>query len=634
MKFNPRLALSIAGNLLAIVSFAQDCDSKGNKKSNKILAKAQEAQTEKQWAEAKANGHLALKTDSNNIDARYFLAHLYLEMGQEKNALQWFTALEQTCPELEPELDLILAELHGRMNNHKEAVSYYDKVLASNFSELWKEERDYHHAMDELLSNPVPFNPQLVPGVSTDEDEYLAYFTADESEIYFTRRYLKDSKSQITAFTVEEFFMAQRQGESYSKGEVLSSPFNQRLDEGGPSLTATNHEMFLTVCRDAGEGRSNCDIFYTHKKWGYWTELVPLPAPINLPDSWESQPSVSPDGKTLYFVSSRAGGYGGLDIYRVNRLPNGQWGAVENLGPDVNTARDDKAPFIHADSQTLYFASRGHVSVGGFDLFKCQLNTGDVQNLGIPINSPQDELGLMVSLDGKRAFFASNQLQGEGGWDLYSFDLHEAARPQDVFMIKGQLESLDQIPAITLRNLKNNEAFQLEVDSASGDYLMIVDREEGADFLLSMQGENQAFQSQYISADSIETDASFQSQLQSPQLKQGQAYTLNNIQFAHNSYALNPRAQAEIAAFAEYLQNNPKIKIRIEGHTDAVGNSQENLILSEQRAQVVLDALVDLGVAKSRLRAQGFGASKPIASNETDAGRAMNRRTVFVIQDY
>ena len=275
-------------------------------------------------------------------------------------------------------------------------------------------------------------------------------------------------------------------------GELMPKPFNLYDNEGGASLTIDNNELFLTIC-DSVNGYNNCDIYHTRRIDSLWMPLEKLLFPVNKSDTWESQPSISADGKTLLFSSIRPGGKGGSDIYSVQRKSNGTWGNLTSLS--INTKGDEKSPFLHPDGQTLYFSSDGYLGMGGLDVYFVKKDTsgnwGEPQNIGYPINSEANDLGLFVSTDGKTAYFSSNKLKGKGGWDLYQFPLYKEARPERVLFLKGEV--LDEFgdpliaSSISLRSVKGNELKEIEVDNQTGRYVAAVVLEKDEDVILTVE---------------------------------------------------------------------------------------------------------------------------------------------------
>ena len=216
-------------------------------------------------------------------------------------------------------------------------------------------------------------------------------------------------------------------------------------------------------------------IYFSEKNDGIWGDIQSLNAKICPKYSWESQPSLSSDGKTLFFASDRDGGYGGIDIYKITKNYLGVWGEPVNLGPNINSPNNEKSPFLHPDGKTLYFASDNFPSLGGYDIFiskKDSLNNWQKsKNIGYPINTSYNEISLFVTTDGKKAIFASNNLEGIGGWDMYSFDLNEDIQPERVLFLKGNIydEQGDVINdiEIEIKNLKTQEIKKIKVNNGN-----------------------------------------------------------------------------------------------------------------------------------------------------------------------
>ena len=324
-------------------------------------------------------------------------------------------------------------------------------------------------------------------------------------------------------------------------------------------------------------------------------------------------------------------------MYIIRKNEKGDWSDLKNLGKNINTKDNEKSPFLHTDNQTLFFASNQFPSVGGYDIFYSQKDSlGSWQkpkNIGFPINTVSDELGLFVSTDGKKAYFASNQLEGVGGWDLYSFDLYDEAKPKKVLFLKGELNdennNLLHDASIQLKNIRTKENQQIFVQN--GEYTIAITLDEGDDILLSINKKGYAFNSTYISSDDDGFSSPNKIDFEVEKLGNGKAFRLDNIYFASNSFELNNISKEILLAFSDYLKLNNSLRLAIHGHTDNIGSASANLLLSKNRAKEVSSFLLDNGVKKERLDFQGFGEQKPITTNETDKGRAQNRRTEFVI---
>ncbi len=398
--------------------------------------------------------------------------------------------------------------------------------------------------------------------------------------------------------------------------------------------------LIYTICKYTDGGNYyNCDICYSENVGNnQWNKIKNLGKNVNSPKNWESQPSISSDGKVLYFVSDRSGGYGGYDIYKTLKGANGEWSVPINMGPTINTAGNEKSPFIHTDSQTLYFASDGWQGLGGFDIFFIKLGTEnkwkEPKNIGYPINSIYDDAGFFVSTDGRFGYFASNQIKGVGGWDIFYFDLYEGARPEKVGFIKGELKDEKTNEPITarieLKNIKTKQITEIPVDTLTGKYVAVFPFKN--DYILTIKKDDYAYESKYISTKDETFLQPAKVDIQIKSIEVGASYQLKDINFATNSYVLVEESKNIIDGFIEFLKEHPKVTIEIQGYTDDIGNDKDNLILSENRANSVYQYLIEKGIMTSRLSFKGYGETKPVVPNINDENRAKNRRTVFVIK--
>ena len=635
-------------SLLAQPELGQ-CDQEIDEKVAAQIPRAQSAWQKGNYREAERYLMRAVNLNEEYADALYLLAELMLRKKELLKAEALYAKLYEVCPDYKPEVAYFLGLMYLERGRLAEAITLIQTFL-DNPERSFGLDEEAKQALVEaklrqrLFNNPVDFDPQPVEEVSTPADEYLATISPDQRYLFFTRRSRKKQRRDGPAARVrmvEEFSRAQRlPNGKFSRGEPLASPFNQNFNEGGPSITADNTELYFTVCQNL-DGYRNCDIYYAEQdEFGYWTTPRSIGDHINRRDTWESQPSVSAEGKALYFASNRDGGYGELDLYVVERLPSGDWSKPRNLGPEINTKRNEKTPFIHSDSQTLYFTSDGHPGLGGFDVFYAkQLSDSlwdEPVNIGYPINGKNDDLGLFVSLDGRTAYFASNKINDQNGWDLFSFTLPVEARPQEVALISGTVKregiESDTATRIQIRNLRTREVTEIKADAQTGRYAKVVNVDrEPADLIVSVKKRGAAFSSRYISGDSLQSGGVSKAKLRLASLEVGREYTLNDIRFASNSYALDEVARRVIDEFVLYLKDNPGLSADIQGHTDNVGDDQSNLTLSRQRAKSVYDYVVSQGVDPQRLSHHGYGEQRPIESNASEKGRAQNRRTVFVV---
>ncbi|HRJ36110.1 MAG TPA: OmpA family protein, partial [Flavobacteriales bacterium] len=419
-------------------------------------------------------------------------------------------------------------------------------------------------------------------------------------------------------------------------------------------ISVDNKELIVCACRKDNKRKpdyNNCDLYGTkyervtnpttgklEYKWG---ELVNLGPNINTPEGWEAQPSLSADGRTLYFavVRETPGQDPNMDIYYSTRDDKGNWTPAKPLAA-INTSGNEKTPFMHSDSKTLYFSAEvgeKYWGAGGYDIFftrqKADGSWTTPQNIGYPINSTEDEPGMIVSTDGKLAYYSSSKLKGSKGYDIYRFELPEFARPEKVIIVKGQVTDENGDPLanakIEISYTGDNKKEIVKVDPTDGKYAAVVNVQNGNDAVVTVKAEDRTFDSKLIAANSSTVVKA--ADLKAEKLEIGKAYTIKDILFASNSFELSAASKFVIDQFIVFLKENPNIKIAIHGHTDDRGVPAENLKLSDNRAKAVMDYIVSKGVAANRLSAQGFGQNKPKAPNTSEENRRQNRRTEFVI---
>lgn len=624
------------------------CEQRVEEIAEKQLPKAIRAWNAKNYREVERYLEKAVRMDSEYGHALYLLGELNMRKGDLRKAQFLWEKLLEVCPTYKPEISFYLGVMYVEGNKMDKAIPLLEAFLANQerdfgFDREAKEALKDARLKKSLFANAIPFDPKPVSRLSTPADEYLASISPNQQIMFFTRRSRKINRKDgpaAKARMVEEFCRSDRREDGdFEPGAPLPSPFNSSYNEGGPSITGDNTELYFTVCEDL-DGYKNCDIYFTEiDDLGYWSTPRSVGDHINRRDTWESQASVTANGDYLYFSSDRPGGVGGLDIYRCKRLEDGTWSAPEILSAEVNTRRDEKSPFIHSDSRTLYFTSNGHPGLGGFDIFFAKASNDSTWekplNIGYPINSEEDDLGLFVSLDGKTGYFASNTLRANTGWDLYQFEMPESARPDEVFLLSGTLESNDgedlSAAAIEIKNLKTKEVTKIKVDQQTGNFARVIRKEEGSDYIVKVDKKGAAFSSSYISSRSLALKPVVAADLELAPMEVGREYKLNDINFASNSSELDLASRNIIEEFVLFMKDNPGLKADIQGHTDNVGNSASNLQLSKARAKAVYDYALAQGISASSLSWHGYGETKPIASNDEEEGRAKNRRTVFVL---
>ncbi len=488
----------------------------------------------------------------------------------------------------------------------------------------------YSFALDYARKHPANgyvFAPRnLGDSINSRYPEYYPSLTIDGQKLIFTRRVQQD----------EDFYESEMRNGSWSLARPLSGKVNTNFNEGAQNISQDGEWIIFTGC-NYPEGQGSCDLYISYRTRNGWSEPENLGPVVNT-DFWESAPSLSPDKRDLYFSSSQPGGYGGKDIWVSHRNAQGRWTRPENLGPVVNTAGDESCPFMYTDNQTLFFNSNGHPGYGSTDLYfsrrQADSSWAEPLNLGYPVNTIDDEGSLVVAADGKTAYFAGEGKDCRGGLDLYSFELREDIRPPRTLWVKGQVTD-----ARTRQGLPSSVEL---TETGSGRLISRVQTDEEGRYLSTLPvGHNYAFTvnrkgylfySENYNLTDSHPDSVFTADIPLQPLEAGASVILRNIFFDSKKAELQPASLAELNRVVQLMTENPHLKLLISGHTDNIGRDADNQLLSNARALAVVNYLLaSRQIARDRLQYKGFGATRPIADNDTEAGRARNRRTEMTV---
>lgn len=531
----------------------------------------------------------------------------------------------------------ILANLLFDQQQYSESIIYYKKYSAyQNIREAEKARLSRNLKSAEFridaMANPVPFKPvNLGPNVNTAGYEFVNYISPDRQRLYFTRRMTSGDRRD------EQFFYCINVKDSeWSPSSDIGPPINTEGDEGAMTVSPDGQYLFFSGCNSMN-GFGSCDLYVSRLNGNQWSEPVNLGPVVNTRD-WESQPSFSSDGRTLYFVSNRPGGYGESDIWITRMLESGEWSTPVNAGEVINTKEAERGPFIHPDALTLYFSSKGHTGMGQGDLFYSTLKDGkwsEPVNLGYPVNTDDDEITMIVDNEGRYAYYSSTREEGLGLQDIYRFELHKGVKPGKVSYMKGIVyDSITHKPLEAIVKLLDPSTGDTIISSRSnpgdGSFLLVIPG--GRNYALNVERQGYLFYSAYFEM-AVESDYidPFRKDIPLKPIKEGESMVLRNIFFATDSFNLLPESTAELDQLVRLLATNKGMDIEISGHTDNEGTEVYNQVLSEKRARSVYNYLLKAGIEPQRLKYRGYGQSVPIATNETPEGRALNRRTELVI---
>jgi outer membrane protein OmpA-like peptidoglycan-associated protein len=458
--------------------------------------------------------------------------------------------------------------------------------------------------------------------------QYFPALTADQQQLIFTRRTGNGPND-------DEDLVVSRKDENgrWTSPESISKNINTRLNEGTCTISADGRKLIFTSCTGR-DGIGSCDLYETKKIGNDWTTPKNLGRNVNSAE-WESQPSLSADGRTLYFVSDRRSGLGRRDIWITTTDDNGQWTKAVNAGKQINSQYDEISPFIHANNRTLFFASNGLPGFGGYDLFFADKDSTvwtNPKNIGAPMNDNEDQFSLFITADGKKGYYSHEETLESGFSKSKIFEMVIPEENQIEYRsnyVKGIIrDKVDKNPLsakIELINIRKNRVESLvESDSITGEYLMVLT--QGAEYALYVNKEAYLFKSYNFNYSEVTDFKPIIINIDLEKAKEGSVAILNNIFFDVDKYDLKEKSVTELEKMIRFLSANPTVRVEIGGHTDNSGSADYNRQLSERRANSVFTFLSQNGIDKKRLIPKGYGPDRPIASNDTEEGRSQNRR--------
>jgi len=621
----------------------------------------------------------------NNPETNFKLGLAYFNTYNRPVSLQKFKVAERGNYASE-ELDFYLGRAHHYNHQFDQAINYYEKYDATlDLNDDLDSER--HNEVSRYLANCAVGNALLPdsillrienagPNINSVYPDYVPVVSADESLILFTSRRSNTTGGKLNAdgLYFEDIYLSTKNAKGeWGKPSQLNKPINTKDHDACIGLSPDGKILFLY--KDSGGG----DIYVSEIEGNNpknWTKPVKIPGNINT-EYWEGSASMSPDGKTLYFSSDKEGGYGGSDIYKATLQSDGSWGKPTNVGPIINTPYDEDAPQIHSDGKTMFFSSRGHDGMGGYDIFSTVMDTqtkvwSKPRNMGYPVNSANEDIYFSLTSDGSKGYFTSYRYDTYGEKDIYV--MHRPLSSPTFFLFKGAVTSkTTEEPLSATITLFNKETNQVDTvtatDILTGRYAfnMQFDTEynltvESEDFLFhteDLKFDYQANLFEHIMNFSIEDDRMYIVELEGDttqiavnekselfgdntpvpdsekdprqvtasdleQVKSGRTIILRNVHFDFNKSTLKRESIRTLNE--DFLAQNPDLFFEVAGHTDNIGSIAYNQRLSERRARAVYNYLTTKGIAPNHLAPKGYGETKPIATNRTPDGRRLNRR--------
>lgn len=571
----------------------------------------------------------AIHADTSFALAYQQLGDIHRKFNRFRDAESLYRKVLALSPSLTPLTLYGLAESLFFCGRYSDALIFFNKYKASrtlpteSIRKIEKYIGDCKFSIEALKnSKPVKFKNLGAP-INSAFDEYLPSLNVDGSRLLFTRR-----------DTQEDFYESKRlAGGAWSPPALINFGSFSQGNEGAAVISADGEWLYFSAC-DKRDGMGRCDIYVCFRTIDGWSSPKNLGSPINT-GAWESQPSLSADGNTLYFVSNRPGGVGGYDIWISKKNSKNEWSVPVNAGPEINSVYDEHSPCIHADGKTLYFSSNGWPGFGKRDLFvtrkRDSVHWDPPQNLGYPINNSGEQSGLFVSADAHLAYFASQATDSIRKMDIYTFQLEKSLAPTPVAYLEGKVyDAITGKDLDAVINIKeNNHSFFNYRSQVKGRYIAALPSSRRFQLIVGSQG--YLYHEQQVTWKESDTLSKRRLDIKLYPLVKDAELILQNIFFETGSARLTETSSAALEALYIFLQQDDLNRFEISGHTDNTGSSILNNELSTERAKAVAFYLIGRGLDKNKIRYRGYGDSRPVQTNTTAEGRAANRRTSLVV---
>jgi len=634
-----RSVIVVVSFLFSITLYAQTPPASLHTKNKKSITAYQQAellQQQRKWSEAINLLDIIIQKDTGFVEAYYKAGALYMAMGNKSAAKKYFCKGSDLYPSVKAFAGAYYTagELSYAEGEYAKAKRYFQYAINVQPSDkkIVEQSPVYINKCDyaiELMKHPVDFKPVLMgPPINTAFAQSHPVLTADGNTLYYT------TLSGLSRQDDENIVVSTLTNGTWSEPVSISDNINSKENEGTCSISMDGNSLVFVGCGKA-DGMGSCDIYISKKVNGSWSKPVNLGPAINS-TSWDSHPSLSADGRTLYFVSARKGGFGKEDVYVSHLDDEGVWQPAINAGATNNTAGTEFSPFIHADGTTLYYSSNGLMGLGGLDIFYTKgADTSWTKpvNMGYPLNTYLNDETLFITVDGKKGYYSRFEgvnVNYNSRIFLYQFDVPDSFKPEKlstfshghIYDIQTKKPLGAKIELIDIESGKTTQAVQS--DSITGEYTIVIT--EGKEYALYVNRKNYLFES--LNFD-YKMPASFNPltlDVYLTPISVGSRVTLNNIFFPTNSYELEDKSIIELNKLIAFINLNPKQRIELSGYTDNVGSADANMKLSTMRAKAVYDYLMAHGIKSASVTYKGYGASNPTADNTTEEGRQKNRR--------
>ncbi len=658
--------LTMSGVFGAEVASAQD--------TKEMVKTAEAAFINSDWKQAKSQYEALAKAEAENPLYHAQLGKCLLNLGKKDEAIaelqkaQSLYTDKQKSKEVAQKNALILAHAQKEANKVDDAIKTLEdlqpKVKNKAIKAMVADELEACQVAKDLRSNPKDEMVLNLGAFVNDKDgnaDHSAVLSNDKKQMFFTSRRKADGHSVVSEDQVDENVYVSNLVDStktYGKAEIFNGDLNTNAHDAVIAMSPDGTELYIYREDDNGS------ILVSKKSGSTWSTPEMLNENINTPYK-EKGAALSPDGQKLYFASDRPGTLGGLDIY-VSQRQGDSWGPAVNLGKSINTSDSEEGPFVTKDGSTLYFSSRGHNAIGGYDLFKASINGdsfGEVENLGCPINTGDDEMYPVV--DGQKIYFSSNRPDGMGNTDMHNFDLWVAG-PTSVMQtaatdLNGKVRVCHDAQIASTITVRDNSTAKVQTITPAADGLFTIKTFRGHNYTINVVAEgNTVFNEDFdVPVDAaathpyktIQLDPGYDCDAYDKELaaraaeeernrkncEDGVCYDffveIEDITFAFGK--ADPFGEnASLDELAQYLKDYPKAKVEVNGYADAQGSSSLNYTLARKRALTAQTYLLRKGVKSSQIKVTSMGEENPVSLNFVNGeinedSKKFNRRLEF-----
>ena len=607
-----------------------------SKKSIEAFHQAELLQQQRKWNEAINVLNVVIQKDTGFVEAYLKAGSLYMAMGDKASAKKYFCKASDLYPSEKAFAGAYYTagELCYADGEYQKAKRYYQLAInaQSNDKKIVEQAPLCVKRCDfaiELMKHPVEFKPVFMAApINTVFAQSHPVLTADRKTMYYT------TLTGLSRQDQEDIVVSTFQNGAWSAPTSISTNINTLANEGTCSISMDGNSLVFVGCGKP-DGLGSCDIYISNKINDVWSKPVNLGPSVNSA-TWDSHPSLSADGRTLYFVSARKGGFGKEDIYISHLDDQGVWQPAVNAGPTINTIGTEFSPFIHADGTTLYFSSNGWMGLGGLDLFYttgADTSWATPKNMGYPLNTHLNDETLFITVDGMKGYYSRFEgvnVTYTSRIFMYEFDVPESFKPEkpSTFAhghIYDKVSKKGLGARVELIDIASGKVTQAVMsDSITGEYTIVIT--EGKEYAVYVNRKQYLFESLNFDYKVAKNFNPLTLDIYLTPIKAGSHVTLNNIFFQSNSYNLEDKSLVELNKLITFINLNPKQRIELSGYTDNIGAAEANMKLSTMRAKAVYDYLISKGIKSTLISYKGYGASNPVADNTTEEGRQKNRR--------